>query len=207
MIKKTINYLLPNLSKFNKLTTKIALGIILVTFLFDYQPTLSFPPIKKAIVKAADEQTQSLDAKSLPFQASLPHSGYISTHFSIFHPGIDIATSLGTPIHPISKGIILDLGFNPWGLGLNVLVDHGQGYKSLYAHMAKILVKKGQSVEVSDILGEVGLTGHTSGPHTHLEVSKDNINFDPQTILPVLEDLPKQQFLPIVSSSSATKNS
>src|SRR5205823_5385158 len=97
----------------------------------------------------------------LPDSFDLPHPGYLTTPYSSYHPGIDIATGLGMPIHPIGKGTVVDVGFNFWGLGLTVTVDHGQGYKSLYAHMGKIYVNKSQQVSKADILGEVGLTGRT----------------------------------------------
>lgn len=191
-------HLIPNLKR---VTSKLALGIILLIFLFDYQPTLNLPPVKKSTVKAAVEQTQVVEAKSLPFEFQLPHPGYLSTHFSSYHPAIDIASGLGMPIHPIAKGVVTNAGFTFWGLGLVVSVDHSMGYKSLYAHMGKVYVRVGQTVESSDILGEVGLTGHTSGPHTHLEVSKDGINFDPLTILPSLSTLPKPEFLSAVKNT------
>lgn len=200
MHKGKLKFRLPYFPLFAKLSTKVAMGLVLLVFLLDYQPSLSFPPAKKSTVKAQESvQTQKIEAKSLPFVASLPHPGYLSTRFSFFHPGIDIATGLGMPIHPISKGTVIDTGFNFWGLGLIVVVDHGNGYHSLYAHLGKIYVQKGQNVDLGDILGEVGLTGHTSGPHTHLEVSKDGKNFDPQTILPTIGEIPKPEFLTAIN--------
>lgn len=197
---------LPHFPIFVRFSTKLALGLILLFFLLDYQPALSFPPLKKSTVRAAvNEQTQTIEAKSIPFAASLPHPGYISTHFSFFHPGLDIATGLGMPIHPIAKGVVTDTGFNFWGLGLVVNIDHGNNYRSLYAHMGKIYVQTGQTVDTNDILGVVGLTGNTSGPHTHLEVSKDGKNFDPQAILPYLGNLPKAEFLTPVANNAPEK--
>lgn len=169
---------------------KILLGVFILLFFSGYQPVLAFPPIKQSVALAQVEQSQTVRAQSLPFTFQNPHGGYISTHFSFFHPGIDIATSLGTPIHPLAPGVVIDAGFNYWGLGLMVVVDHGSGYQSLYGHMGKILVEKGQKVTPADILGEVGITGHTTGPHTHLQISKDSIDIDPQTLLPTLSSTP-----------------
>lgn len=174
---------------------KIALGLLFISFfLLDYQPTLNFPPLSQNKTHAQEDetknilQTQSISAQSLPFGFQLPHPGYLSTKFSSYHPGIDIATGLGMPIKPIAKGVVIDSGYNFWGLGLMVEIDHGQGYSSLYAHMGKTYVTKGQSVSENDLLGEVGLTGHTSGPHTHLEVTKGGVKIDPLTILPTVRD-------------------
>lgn len=172
------------------------LGVVLVTFLLDYQPVFHIPGVAKGIVLAQDQQV--LEAKPLPLEFQLPHPGYLSTYFSSYHPGIDIATGLGMSIKPIAKGKVVNAEFNFWGLGFVVEVDHGFGYKSTYAHLGKIYVKKDQAVDPNNYLGEVGLTGHTSGPHTHLEISKDGKNIDPLTILPEIRSMPQtEDFIPI----------
>lgn len=117
-------------------------------------------------------------------QFVLPHTGYLSTFFSAYHPGVDLATDLGTPIHPISSGIVENVIFDTVDYGNHIILDHSNGYKSLYGHLGKIFVKKGESVGLNTILGEVGLTGHTSGPHTHLEIIKDENYLDPLIVLP-----------------------
>lgn len=209
MIKGQPSLASPFFPNFAKVSSKIALGVIFITFLLDYQPIFNIPPVKKGVAHAQAEQSQSVNAQALPFEFQLPHPGYITTRFSFYHPGIDLATGLGMPIKPIAKGVVIDTGFNFWGLGLVVTIDHGQGYKSIYAHMGNIYVKKNQSVDSNDTLGTVGLTGHTSGPHTHLEISKDNKNIDPQTILPQIRQLPViedfQLVKPIAEQNTETK--
>ncbi len=171
-------------------TTKLAIVIVSVGFLLNYQPApFSFPPIRQAVVKADFEQTQTLTPTPVDIEFKLPHSGYVSTYFSNFHPGVDIASGLGMPVHPIAKGKVTSSGLNFWGLGLVVEIDHEHGYKSLYAHLGKIYAKSGQEVSPEDIIGEVGLTGQTSGPHTHLELNKDGKNFDPLFVLPKLPNI------------------
>ena len=184
---------LPRIPNTSKLMSKIALGTVLLTFLLNYQPAFSFPPVKQNLVHAQESQPvqiQTVSSDKLPIVFSLPHQGYISTHFSSYHPGIDIATPLGTPIHPVAEGVVESAGYDFWGLGLNVVVKHVNGYESLYAHMAVTYVKKGDQVTTDNMLGEVGLTGHTTGPHTHLQISKDGTNIDPQPLLPALRDYP-----------------
>lgn len=196
-----------------KLLSKIVLGIFFISFfLLDYQPAFSFPPIKKKAPTHAQEelkqaqQIQTINSQSLPIGFTLPHPGYLSTTFSYYHPGIDLATGLGMPIKPIAKGTIKESGYNFWGLGLVVEVDHGYGYSSLYAHMGKTYVQKGQQVSENDFIGEVGLTGHTTGPHTHLEVSKEDKKIDPLTILPPVRNNPlAEDFVSPVATSSATQ--
>lgn len=199
MIKRLVKLGLPKFPKLARVSFKILLGVALIAFFSHYQPALKFPPFKKNAVLAQSMQTQSILAESLPFAPLLPHPGYLSTRYSSFHPGIDIATGLGMPIHPIAKGKVTDAGFNFWGLGLVVSVEHENGYKSLYAHMGRTYVSKGQVVNPEETLGEVGLTGHTSGPHTHLEISKDGKTIDPLALLPKIDDMPKLEYLtPVV---------
>lgn len=170
-------------------------GTFLIITLLSYFPTPTFPPtIKQAVARAENLQTVQILPAQLPFAVQLPHPGYLSTRFSKFHPGIDLATGYGMPIHPIGEGVVTGANFSFWGYGNNVIVTHAGGYKSLYAHMAKIYVKAGQQINPSTILGAVGLTGHTSGPHTHLEIIKDNIYLDPLTLLPPVQDFPSSEY-------------
>ncbi len=120
----------------------------------------------------------------------LPHTGYISSYFSSYHPGIDLATDLGTAIHPIAKGVVEDILYDRFDYGNHVIVNHNNGYKSLYGHMSKIFVKRDQEVDLSTVLGSVGLTGRTSGPHTHLEITKDGNFINPLAVLPKNLQLP-----------------
>lgn len=173
-----------------KLYAKVALGGLLLASLLGYQPTFGFPPVKRVKVYAQAETNQSVIPASLPIGFQLPHPGYLSTPYSLWHPGIDIATGLGMPIHPIAPGTVVEAGYNFWGLGLMVEVDHGHGYVSTYGHMGRIYVQKGQTISDSDLLGEVGLTGHTTGPHTHLEVRKNGQTIDPQALLPTVRQMP-----------------
>lgn len=182
-----------NTASIAKISTQIASLLVIVTFLSGYQPIFSIPPIQKKIAHAQSEQSTSIDTKTLPLNFQLPHPGYLSTRFSAFHPAIDIASGLGMPVHPIAKGKVINQGFNFWGLGLVVTIDHGHGYTSTYAHLGKIYVKQGQEVNETDTLGEVGLTGRTSGPHTHLEITKDQKSIDPQALLPAIRDYPKEE--------------
>lgn len=177
------------LSKFSKFS-KLLLGILPVLFLSGYQPTLSIPPVQQAVVRAEFSQQQSIDATHLSEPFNLPHPGYLTTKYASWHPGIDIATGLGMPIRPISKGKVVEVTSGWFGLGHYVVVEHEQGFRSSYGHMGKIYVKKDDLVDATSFLGEVGMTGHTTGPHTHLEITKNGQYIDPQTILPAITNWP-----------------
>lgn len=171
----------------------LAIGFLFLILFSGYQPQLTYPPLKKNIVVAQEqEQTKTIQASSTTLAFQTPHPGYLSTRFSSYHPGIDLATGLGMPVKPISKGTVISAGLNFWGLGLVVEVDHGEGYRSLYAHMGRTFVKPGQHVDNTSTLGEVGMTGNTTGPHTHLEIYKDGKVIDPSIILPPLRNQPQE---------------
>lgn len=147
-----------------------------------------FPPIKPSTV-LAEEQAQQIQkgeiiTQSFPQPVILPHDGYLSTRFSRFHPGVDIATSLGTPVKPITGGKVLVVNIGFWGYGNHVIVSHTNGFKSLYGHMGKVFVKADREVTTDTALGEVGMTGFSSGPHTHLEITHNDQYIDPLLILP-----------------------
>lgn len=166
------------------------IGYIFLTFA-GYYPSIGIPPVKQSFALASEmSETGEIIPQSFSKPLNLPHPGYISTRFSNYHPGVDIASGLGMPIHPIIDGTVVETGFDIFGLGNYVTVAHEKGYKSKYAHMGKIYVKKGDNVTSDNILGEVGLTGHTSGPHTHLEVTLNGEYVDPLKILPEISDKP-----------------
>jgi murein DD-endopeptidase MepM/ murein hydrolase activator NlpD len=168
----------------------MAISFISVSLL-GYYPTFSIPPIKKSQVWAeTNEQKAEILPSSFDKALILPHPGYLSTPFSNYHPGIDIASGLGMPIHPIIDGEATEVGFDIFGLGNYVVISHQNDFKSKYAHMGKIYVKKGDKVTQENILGEVGLTGRTSGPHTHLEITRKGEYIDPQKLLPELSNMP-----------------
>ncbi len=166
----------------------IVLGIILNCL--GYYPTLAIPPIKKSTVQAQmQEQRGEVIAASFSKPLILPHPGYLSTKFSAWHPGIDLASGLGMPIHPVIDGVVEEAGRDFFGLGNYVVVAHENNFKSKYAHLGRIYVKAGDKVSSENMLGEVGVTGYTSGPHTHLEITLNGEFINPQKILPQISKI------------------
>ena len=167
------------------------LSLYIFLTLLGYYPSFSIPPIKRSFAYANElVEIGEIIPQSFSKPLILPHPGYLSTKFSNYHPAIDIAIGLGMPIHPVIDGVVSDTGFDIFGLGNFVEITHEKGFKSKYAHMGKVYAKKGTKVTSENIIGEVGLTGYTSGPHTHLEITLNGEFIDPLKILPELSDKP-----------------
>lgn len=98
------------------------------------------------------------------------------------HPGLDIAIPVGRPVRAAGGGTVLEAGDQP-EYGTYVLVQHPDGYQSLYGHLSRLTVKAGRPVEAGDVLGLSGNTGRSSAPHLHFEVRRAGLPIDPRKIL------------------------
>lgn len=160
-------------------------------------------PIAKAKPQVREEQPKSNSKQELVFgnldPSIKPHtgawmvpcSGEISSLFGYrkspvgrgmrFHAGIDVRAPRGTPIRSAGSGRVI---FSGWrrGYGLTVVVDHGAGMQTVYAHCTKLLVFVGSPVRPGSLIGTVGTTGSTTGNHLHFEFRKNNRLVNPQFI-------------------------
>lgn len=89
------------------------------------------------------------------------------------HYGIDIDGDLGSPIFAADHGVVVYAGWNDWGYGEMIVIDHGAGWQTLYAHLSVVGVSCGQSVYQGDTIGLMGSTGNSTGPHLHFEMRHD----------------------------------
>ena len=96
-----------------------------------------------------------------------------------FHYGMDFTAKRGTPIYATGNGIVKRADNRSSGYGKHIRIDHGFGYVSLYAHLSKYKVRRGQKVKRGDIIGYVGNSGRSVGPHLHYEIFKDNKKINP----------------------------
>lgn len=111
-----------------------------------------------------------------------PINGIVTQFPSWYHMAYDIAAPIGTPIVATKDGIVKEVWVGGWnyGYGTHVVLDHGDGYTSLYAHMSAVAVSVGQRVVGGQtVVGYVGMTGHTTGPHVHFEIRKNNVTINP----------------------------
>jgi murein DD-endopeptidase MepM/ murein hydrolase activator NlpD len=101
------------------------------------------------------------------------------------HFGIDIAGGLGDPIYAADNGVIVYAGWNNWGYGNVIVIDHGYGWQTLYAHLSYVGVSCGQSVYQGNVIGSNGSTGNSSGPHLHFEMLHESYGkVNPWNFLP-----------------------
>ena len=106
----------------------------------------------------------------------------ISQYFSWYHNGTDIAVPWSWGMPPIfasSGGTVIRAGWDPWGLGLHVAIDHGNGYETVYGHMSRIDVGYGQRWAKGQTIGVMGTTGRSSGPHVHFTIKYGGVPQDP----------------------------
>ncbi|MDA3892309.1 MAG: M23 family metallopeptidase [Salinivirgaceae bacterium] len=113
------------------------------------------------------------------------------------HTGIDLAASRGKKIHSAGNGVVVDIRKSHSGYGNRVIIKHGYGFKTLYAHMNEIYVKKGDKVSRGESVGTVGNTGSSTGPHLHYEVIYNNVRRNPKFYF--IEDLTDHEFREMTS--------
>ncbi|MBB5871587.1 murein DD-endopeptidase MepM/ murein hydrolase activator NlpD [Allocatelliglobosispora scoriae] len=132
-------------------------------------------PGTKSPAKAAAPATTKAAAPKPKYANPLPGAVITSCYgqrWGVLHAGIDFAADENTPIHAVVGGTVTSAGWAFSGYGISVVVDHGNGYFTHYAHMNKAAVKVGQKVAAGAVLGYEGSTGDSTGPHLHFEVHK-----------------------------------
>jgi murein DD-endopeptidase MepM/ murein hydrolase activator NlpD len=100
------------------------------------------------------------------------------------HQGIDLTGPRGTKIYAAHAGRVIYTGHGFHGYGNMIMVEHGDHWASLYAHLSRITVRQGDYVQMGDPIGRMGTTGHSTGVHLHFELMHDKLPVDPQNYLP-----------------------
>lgn len=121
------------------------------------------------------------------------------------HTGIDFSAPKGTPIYATGDGVIHRVKYNLSGYGKQVIIDHGYGFMTRYAHMQDWVVKEGQKVKRGELIGYVGNTGTSTAPHCHYEVIKDGDNVDPVHYF--FMDINEEEYQKILELSSIENQS
>jgi len=129
---------------------------------------------------AIARRTPDAGAVSATGQFAWPIGGVITQRFAWYHRAIDVAAPHGTPILAADSGRVIVAGYpDRGGYGNRVMLDHGNGYVTMYAHLSRVDVTVGQSVRRGDIVGLEGSTGRSTGPHLHFEVRKNGVFMNP----------------------------
>lgn len=121
------------------------------------------------------------------------------------HTGLDFAASMGTPIYATGDGRVKEANYDNSGYGYHVIIDHGYGYETLYGHMVRIKARGGQKVNRGEVIGWVGSTGKSTGPHLHYEVIKSGHKIDPVHFF--FNDLSAAEYERMVKISAAGNQS
>ncbi|NCN25472.1 hypothetical protein COT94_02195 [Candidatus Falkowbacteria bacterium CG10_big_fil_rev_8_21_14_0_10_37_14] len=141
--------------------------------------------VKKSATTAASERAEIQEAKASASpvygnKMNWPTVGFrITQYYSWRHNGLDIANKTGTPIYAADAGVVEVVGYNAGGYGNQIVINHGGGKKTRYAHLSAFAVKVGQEVGKGQNIGAMGSTGRSTGPHVHFEVMINGARYNP----------------------------
>ncbi|TVQ91273.1 MAG: M23 family metallopeptidase [Bacteroidetes bacterium] len=121
------------------------------------------------------------------------------------HTGVDFTAPTGTPVYAPGNGVVTTVERNRHGYGLMVVIDHGYGYETLYAHLSRFNVRVGQEVRRGEIIGFVGNTGVSTAPHLHYEVIRHGVKVNPINYF--FNDLTPEEFEYIIEVASRVNQS
>jgi len=143
---------------------------------------LSIPGVK-ASVTITSNNSQKVSARDFDLVMEKPTTGVLTSLYGMrhgeFHTGIDISNAIGTPIKAALGGQVIYVGWKG-NYGRTVIIDHKNGFKTLYGHNHKTVVNKGQWVQTGDKIALMGNTGRSTGPHLHFEVHRYGKVVDPR---------------------------
>jgi len=131
-----------------------------------------------------NQMTPNAGAIAANGQFIWPTQGVITQYFSPWHKALDIANPAAPMVMAADSGVVIHASWDNTGYGNMVMIDHGNGFKTLYGHLQKFAVTVGQTVKRGDIIGQMGSTGRSTGTHTHFEIRTPNGLVNPLLYLP-----------------------
>lgn len=123
----------------------------------------------------------------------------------MFHAGMDFTSPTGTEIYATGNGVVVEVERSDRGFGNHVIIDHGYGYETIYAHMSEFNVRKGQNINRGEVIGYVGNTGTSTAPHLHYEVHKNGKPVNPVNFY--FNDLSPSQYDEMINLSATANQS
>lgn len=182
-ISNPVSFILRPFFAHKNLRLRLGVGIAVIAILIcGWSPAFAGADtggkVEINLLPAGEVNPETIQAVRVPVE-----NFRITQRFWVFHPGIDMAAEIGTPVHPVMAGAVKTVLFGRTAYGNHIIIDHGNGFESLYAHLSKVEVKEGDQVNTKAEIGLVGSTGHSTGPHLHLEIRQDGIPTNPSLIL------------------------
>ncbi len=167
----------------------VASAVVLASFSLNLVAPVFFSPLAQESQDEVVSQVLAIEPEKISVltQSALqfPLENFTLTQsYSRFHQAIDLAAPLGTAIRPISEGEVLLTSLNRFGLGNYLVIRHSPTFYSVYAHLSKIEAKKGDRVKKDTVIGRLGSTGFSTGPHLHLEIILEEEKINPLSVLP-----------------------
>lgn len=157
------------------------------------QASLSQAQKFEAVLQSANQSQLQKQAEAQFSPNLVPvNTGHLASRFGYrrdpfnfttsMHEGLDFAAPTGTPFYAAASGVVETVRFGG-DYGLHTVISHENGYQTVYAHSSRLFVKEGQFVQKGQLLGEVGSTGRSTGPHLHFEIHRHEKAFDPESML------------------------
>jgi murein DD-endopeptidase MepM/ murein hydrolase activator NlpD len=166
------------------------------------------------LLREADRHTSLMTHKPSIQPVSLKDFYWISSVFGMrmdplykrmaMHRGLDFAAEIGTPVYATGDGVVKWTRTARDGYGKEVVVDHGFGYTTRYGHLHEILVHTGQKIKRGNLIGTIGESGKSTGPHLHYEVRENGQARNPKHYY--AEDLSPEQYLEIINLTEQVHN-
>ncbi len=147
------------------------------------QPTLEPELSIEASQLAVSPDNPPITTQTRQYELPVERLRYISTYFKSGHPGYDLNSYVGDEVRAFTAGRVHYIENGTLGLGRYIILDHGNGLTSVYAHLKDFSVEVGQTVDAGEKIGEVGMTGYTTGPHLHFEIYDNGRAVNPRTYL------------------------
>jgi murein DD-endopeptidase MepM/ murein hydrolase activator NlpD len=167
--------------KLNKSKSRVSAPLQQKSFissLTDIKHTRSGNSTPVIVKQAQAPLVTHIDGTRLPVQIMK-----VTQKFYFYHQGVDFDGESGDIVTPVKSGTVTQVIYSKFSYGNHVIIDHGNGLTSLYAHLSKIFVKEGDSVTIDQHLGLMGSTGRSTGSHLHLEVRENGKAIDPLKVI------------------------
>ncbi|MEK7526085.1 MAG: M23 family metallopeptidase [Patescibacteria group bacterium] len=162
------------------LGSNIALAIVATSVVPATTTAASLPNSTPIIIKQAQGPlVTNIEGTRLPVKILK-----LTQRYWFAHQGVDLDGETGDAVTPIKDGAVISVIYSRVSYGNHVIIDHGNGATSLYAHLSKVFVKEGDHVTVDQTIGLMGSTGRSTGSHLHLEVRQNGKTIDPLKVIP-----------------------